>query len=67
MTPAQWRIAGRAEAIVRRDIGRGDDDLAEMLGVSLTELVTVLRVLYRQKRVDKCWSWTVAPPTRRAA
>lgn len=67
MTSAMWRLASRVEAIVRRDIGRQDDELAERFGIPLAEVVPIPRVMYRQRRVDGCWSWTVAPPPRRAA
>jgi transcription initiation factor IIE alpha subunit len=66
MTRQQWCLARQAEAVLRRDTGRRDDELASAIGVTVAELVPVLKVLYRQRRIDRCWAWTVAPPERRA-
>jgi transcription initiation factor IIE alpha subunit len=71
VTRDQWRLASRVVAVLADEIGMTDQDLAGYLGVSVADLVPVLRVLYRQGRIDRCWSWTVLPPRvaeeRRAA
>ena len=67
MTPAQRHLASRVVGVLRRDVGRRDIELAERLDVTLAELRPVLAALYRRRRVDACWGWTVTPPARRAA
>ena len=71
MTPAQWRLANRIVTLLADEIGLADRDLAVRLDVSMVEVVPVLRVLYRQHRIDRCWSYTVLVPRsgegRRAA
>ena len=62
MTPAQWRLAPRIVEVLETEIGITDATLAEALGVTTAELVPVLMVLYRQRRIDRCWSWTVSIP-----
>ena len=64
MTPAQWRLGDRVVALLGSETGLADQDLAARLGVSVAELVPVLRVLYRQRRIDLCWSYAVAVPRR---
>jgi transcription initiation factor IIE alpha subunit len=67
----QWRLGDRVVSLLAVRLGLTDQDMAELLGVSMAELVPVLRVLYRQRRIDKCWSYTVLSPRsdeeRRAA
>jgi hypothetical protein len=71
VTRAQWRLGDRVVTLLRTEIGLEDQDLAGLLEVGMAELVPVLRVLYRQRRIDKCWSYTVLTPRiceeRRAA
>jgi hypothetical protein len=62
VTPAQWRLGRRVEDLLAGEIGLADQDLTVLLGVSMAELVPVLRVMYRQRRIDRCWSWTVLAP-----
>jgi hypothetical protein len=62
VTPAQWRLASRIVTLLASEIGLTDQGLAVLLDVSMAELVPVLRVLYRQRRIDRCWSYTVLVP-----
>jgi len=61
VTGAQWQLTRRVVAILERDIGRTDADLAAMLGTTTLELRPVVGALYRQHRVDRCWSYVVLP------
>lgn len=71
MTPAQWRLGRLVEELLADEVALTDQDLAARLQVTTAELVPVLRILYRQRRIDKCWSYTVLAPRagegRRAA
>ena len=71
MTPAQWRLARRVATLLADKIGLTDQDPAARLDVSMAELRQVLPVMYRQRRIDRCWSYTVFTPRagegRRAA
>jgi hypothetical protein len=71
VTPGQWRLADSVVALLADEIGLTDWDLAARLGVSTPDIVPVLRVLYHQRRIDMCWSYTVLVPRiaegRRAA
>jgi hypothetical protein len=71
VTREQWRLADRVTPVLETEIGMTDTALAEVLSVTVADLVPVLQVLYRQQRVDRCWSWTVSVPRpgegRRAA
>ena len=67
MTPAQRQLARRAEAILRREIGLRDDELAAKLGVPIAEVLPVVRAMWAMRRCDRCWGWTVSEPARRAA
>ena len=52
MTPRQWRLSRQVTAILSADAGRTDSDLAERLGVTLTELRPVIGMLIGWKRVE---------------
>lgn len=70
MSAPTWRLARRVEAILRRDIGRTDRDLADMLGAGYAELRQAAAVLYRSRRADRCREYLVSVPSsegRRAA
>jgi hypothetical protein len=67
VTPEQWRLVRRAETVLQQETGCRDDELAGLLEVAVVDLRPVLGAMYRMRRVDRCWAWTVAPPARRAA
>jgi hypothetical protein len=71
VTAAQWRLRSGVEELLAAHIGLTDIDLAALLGVTMAELVPVLRVMYRQRRTDFCWGFIVLTPRgdegRRAA
>ncbi len=60
-------LAARVLAILARDGGRTDDDLARLTGVSPAELSPVIGMLYRQRRADRCGPYVVSipPPSHR--
>jgi hypothetical protein len=62
VTPAQWRLARRVATLLADEIGLTDQDLTARLNVSMAELRQVLPVMYRQRRIDRCWSYTVLTP-----
>jgi transcription initiation factor IIE alpha subunit len=61
MTPQQWRLGRQTLAMLETDIGRTDADLAAMLGITLAELRPIIGVLYRQRKIDRCWDYVVLP------
>ena len=65
MNREQWRLADRVVPLLRTEIGMQDHDLAAALEVTAADLRPVLRVLYRQKRIDVCWSYVVLAPSAR--
>jgi transcription initiation factor IIE alpha subunit len=62
VTPAQWRLARRVATLLADEIGLTDQDLTARLDVSMAELRQVLPVMYRQRRIDRCRSYTVLTP-----
>ncbi|HEY1914683.1 MAG TPA: bifunctional DNA primase/polymerase [Streptosporangiaceae bacterium] len=60
-------LASRVLAILARDGGSTDDELAAELGVSAAELSPVIGLLYRQRRVDRCHRYLVPAPTAAVA
>lgn len=67
MTPFARMTSNQIAAILSAEIGLTDDEIAGRLGLPLSELRPILRAMYWSKRIDRCWSYTVAPPKRRAA
>jgi hypothetical protein len=61
--PAAAGLAGRVLAILARDAGRTDTDLAALTGVTPEALSAVIGQLYRQGRADRCGAYVVAVPT----
>jgi hypothetical protein len=55
-------LAGRLLAILHRDAGRTDADLARLLAVNPAELSAVIGRLYRQGLVDRCAGYLTATP-----
>lgn len=64
MNAPDWKLARRVEAILRRDIGRTDHALTDMLGTGYSELRQAAAVLYRSRRVDRNREHLVAVPSR---
>jgi transcription initiation factor IIE alpha subunit len=67
MTRWEIAMAGRITAILRQERGLTDEDLAGRLNLPMTEVRRLLGMLWRQRRVDRCREYAVAPPERRAA
>jgi hypothetical protein len=65
MTPAQWRLAGRVEEVLRRERGITDADLVAIVGADPRELRAVTGILYRTGRADRCDTYLVAVPRQR--
>jgi len=61
MTPAR-ALAEQVTAILARDTGRTDADLAAVLGVTTQRLSPVIGMLYRRGLADRCGPYIVAPP-----
>jgi hypothetical protein len=59
--PSRRALAAQVVAVVARDLGRTDRDLAAMLGVTTAELSPVIGMLYRRHQVDRCGPYLVAP------
>jgi hypothetical protein len=55
-------LAARVLAVLERDTGRTDDELAAELGVTIAELSPVIGRLYRQGRAGRCAGYLVAFP-----
>jgi hypothetical protein len=55
-------LAGRLLAILHRDAGRTDADLARLLGAGPAELSAVIGRLYRRRLVDRCAGYLVVSP-----
>jgi hypothetical protein len=51
--------------------GLADAEIAELLGVPLADLQQAARILYHQRKLDRCWQYNLLPPRagegRRAA
>lgn len=59
MPGVDWQLADRIIAVLKRDIGRTDDELEAMLATDYKTLSRTVGVLYRQGKVDRCWRWVV--------
>jgi hypothetical protein len=48
-----------------------DAEIAELLGVPLADVQQAARILYHQRKLDRCWQYNILPPRagegRRAA
>lgn len=66
--PGPRSLAGRVLAVLARDTGRTDTDLAATLGITQAELSPVIGRLYRRGLADRCGPYIVAPapPSRRS-
>jgi hypothetical protein len=62
VTPAQWRLANRILQILAIEVGRTDSQLADRLGVEVADLRPIVGVLYRQRKLDRCWDYVVIAP-----
>jgi len=62
MTGPQWRLARQITAILERDIGRADADLARMLNVPVADVRQAAAILCRQGRAERCWAYLVLRP-----
>jgi len=71
VTPAQWRLARRIQAILTAESGASFEELAERTGGTSADVRAASRALYRMRPADFCWSFlTAVPPAdegRRAA
>lgn len=56
------QLATRVLAIVAADTGRTDADLAALTGADPASLSTVIGMLYRQGKADRCGAYVVAVP-----
>jgi hypothetical protein len=63
VTPAQWRLARRIQAILTAESGASFEELAERTGGAFADVRTAARVLYRMRRADFCWSFVTAVPS----
>jgi hypothetical protein len=59
MSAPDWGLERRIEAILRRDIGRTDRDLADMLCAGYAKLRQAVGMLYRSRRADRCREYLV--------
>jgi hypothetical protein len=59
MTGAQWRMCCQILAVLERDIGRADADLAVALAAPVAGMRQAVVILYRQHQADCCWSYVV--------
>jgi hypothetical protein len=64
LTSQQLDLAGNALGVLAVDLGRTDADLAEILGVTMSELRSVVGWLYGTRRADRCREYVVAVPVR---
>src|SRR5579875_17619 len=62
MMPGRASLASQVLAVLERDTGRTDEDLAGLLGVSTAELDPVIGRLYRRGHLDRCGPYIVAAP-----
>jgi hypothetical protein len=62
MTGPQWRLIRQIIDLLQYDIGRTDADLAAILNAPVVDVRQAVAVLYRQHRVDRCWSYVVLAP-----
>jgi hypothetical protein len=64
-------VADSVVPLLGAEVGMADGDLAAVPGVSVADLVPILRVLYHLRRIDRCWEYVVLSPSaaegRRAA
>jgi hypothetical protein len=60
-------LAGRVLAILARDTGRTDADLAALTGAPPEALSPVIGQLYRQGRADRCGTYVVPAPGPQSA
>jgi hypothetical protein len=70
VTP-DWALMRRILALLAEDDGLADAELAERLGATLADVQRAARILYHQRKLDRCWSFNVLTPRsgegRRAA
>ena len=60
-------LAARVLAVLARDTGRTDADLAGLTGADPADLSAVIGMLYRRGTVDRCGPYVVAVPGRPAS
>jgi hypothetical protein len=62
VTPAQWPLARRIQAILTAETGASFEELVERTGASFPEVKAAVWRLYGARRVDICHGYVVAVP-----
>lgn len=55
---ATWRLVGAIPELLAVEVGLTDDQLARQFGAAEADVRRAVAILYRQDRVDRCWTGT---------
>lgn len=62
LSPQVRQLLRQIPSVLAHDVARTDAELAAIMHVSVGEVRTAVAILYRQRRVDRCWRWVVLAP-----